>query len=168
MVTLRSATNADALAIADVHVRSWQVGYKGLLPQEFLDSLRPEDRASQYRLESSDPSEPLTIVAEENGICGFVTFGPSRDTDDKGVGELYALYVDPPRWSEGIGQLLVDAARTQLHKQGQTEALVWMLATNVRAQNFYLRDGWQLDGGERGEDVWGISVHVIRMRRSLP
>jgi len=43
MFTLRSATDADALAIADVHVRSWKVGNKGLLPQEFLDSLHLED-----------------------------------------------------------------------------------------------------------------------------
>ena len=167
MANLRNATKADALAIARVHVRSWKVGYKDLLPQELLDSLRPEDRAPRYRLEPNDPSEPSTIVAEEDGICGFVTFGPSRDADGKGVGELYALYVDPPRWSTGIGQLLVDEARSKLCEQGQTEALVWMLATNVRAQNFYLRDGWQLDGGERDEEIWGTFVHVVRMRRSL-
>ncbi len=168
MINLRRATDPDAMSIAAVHVRSWQVGYRGLLPQELLDSLCAEDRASRDRLGSNDPGEPTTIVAEENGICGFATFGPSRDFDDDGVDELYALYVDPPRWREGIGLILIDAARSHLYRRGATEALVWMLATNEGAQQFYLRDGWQVDGGERNEDIWGISTHVIRMRRGLP
>ena len=39
MVTLRDATPADALDIATVHVESWQVGYRGLMPDEVLDGL---------------------------------------------------------------------------------------------------------------------------------
>lgn len=37
---LRPALPADALAVARVHVRAWQVGYRGLLPAAYLDSLR--------------------------------------------------------------------------------------------------------------------------------
>ena len=32
MVILRPATADDALAVAGVHVRSWQTAYRGLLP----------------------------------------------------------------------------------------------------------------------------------------
>jgi hypothetical protein len=42
---LRPAEPSDASAVARVHVRSWQAGYRNLLPDQYLDGLRPEDRA---------------------------------------------------------------------------------------------------------------------------
>ena len=42
---LRPAEPEDAMAVARVHVRSWQMGYKDLLPQDYLASLQPEERA---------------------------------------------------------------------------------------------------------------------------
>ena len=38
----------DAMAIADVHVRSWKSAYPGLIPQPYLDALRPEDRLARW------------------------------------------------------------------------------------------------------------------------
>ena len=37
------------MAVARVHVRSWQVGYRGLLPDAYLDGLRAEERRSEER-----------------------------------------------------------------------------------------------------------------------
>jgi hypothetical protein len=34
---VRVARPDDAAAVAGVHVRSWQQGYRGLLPDDFLD-----------------------------------------------------------------------------------------------------------------------------------
>ena len=42
---LRDAQPFDADAVARVHVQTWQVAYRGLLPDAYLDALRPEDRA---------------------------------------------------------------------------------------------------------------------------
>ncbi|MBV8804022.1 MAG: hypothetical protein JO042_03220, partial [Sinobacteraceae bacterium] len=53
--------------MACVHVRGWQVGYKGLLPDEYLASLKPEDRARRYNFGSTDPLLPQTLVAVEAG-----------------------------------------------------------------------------------------------------
>ncbi|MER6578988.1 hypothetical protein [Nonomuraea sp. NPDC001023] len=41
---IRKATPADAQAIAEIHVRSWQAAYRGLLPQDHLDGLDPAAR----------------------------------------------------------------------------------------------------------------------------
>jgi hypothetical protein len=79
---LRPAEPADALAVARVHVRSWQAAYRGLLPDAYLDELRPEDRAEQYDFSNLDPSKPRTMVAvERKSIQGFVTTASSRDPD---------------------------------------------------------------------------------------
>jgi GNAT superfamily N-acetyltransferase len=56
------------MAVARVHVRSWQAAYRGLLPDDYLDQLRPEDRAHCYDFASLDPLKPRTIVAVEPGF----------------------------------------------------------------------------------------------------
>jgi hypothetical protein len=42
--TVRPARPDDALPVAGVHVRSWQAAYRGLLPDDYLDGLRAEER----------------------------------------------------------------------------------------------------------------------------
>lgn len=167
-LTLRPATPDDALAVARVHVRAWQEGYRGLVPDEYLDALRPEDRASRYTLGASDVSVPYTIVAVRDGVvCGFATTGPCRDADAL-TGELLALHVDPDAWGFGAGRLLIDAARARLHSLGFTQAVLWVLIGNDRAQRFYRIDGWLPDDCDRTIELWGAQLLDTRYRRALP
>ena len=93
---LREATPEDAMAVAHVHVRSWQIGYRDLLPGEYLGTLRAEERARRYEFSATDPRKPRTVVAADSGvIVGFSTVAPARDKESAGCGELCALYVDP-------------------------------------------------------------------------
>jgi len=165
---LRTAESKDAMSVARVHVRSWQSAYRGLLPNEYLDQLCPEDRAERYDFETRDPQRPQTIVAVEAGaICGFATTAPSRDADLAHYGELGALYVDPDYWGLGIGRALVIAARNRLTGLGFGNALLWVLIGNVRADRFYRNDRWVPDGLQRTDTVWGATVNEIRYRRKL-
>ena len=165
---LRSAEPEDAIAVARVHVRSWQVAYRTLLPADYLDQLRPEDRAQKYDFASLDPRKPQTIVAVEEGLIhGFATTAPSRDPDLPGHGELYALYVDPEQWGRGIGVALISAARTRLFRFGFRNAVLWVLAGNTRAERFYQIDRWAPDSLRRTESVWGVTVDEIRYQREL-
>jgi hypothetical protein len=59
---LRRPELDDAMAVACVHVRSWQAAYRTLLPDDYLDQLRPEDRAQKYDFADLDPLKPQTIV----------------------------------------------------------------------------------------------------------
>ncbi len=154
--------------MAAVHVRSWQVAYRGLLPDDYLDGLRPEDRAQRYTFGEPGPQDPETIVAVERGaVCGFATIGSCGDDDRPGAGQLLALYVDPACWSGGIGRALIQEARARLGLQGYGEASLWVLAGNERADRFYRLDGWAPDGSRRLDEVWGLTVDEIRYCRSL-
>jgi GNAT superfamily N-acetyltransferase len=165
---LRSAEPADAGQIASVHVRSWQVGYRGLLPEAYLDRLRPEDRAESYVLGAGDPSQPHTVVAVDKGaICGFATTAPARDSDAQGYGELCALYVDPPWWGRGVGQALLFSAERRLAGEGFGHGVLWVLVGNERAQRFYQAHCWAPDGARRMDHVWGAAVDEVRYRRVL-
>jgi ribosomal protein S18 acetylase RimI-like enzyme len=165
---LRAATPDDAGEVANVHVRSWQVGYRGLMPDEYLDALRPEDRAKRYTFGSRDPLQLATIVAvDEGAICGFATTGPAWGTDGHGSGELHGLYVDPPSWGLGVGRALIAAAREHLRSQDFTEACLWVLVGNDRAERFYRADGWVSDGTQRVAAVHGLVVNEVRYDRQL-
>lgn len=156
------------MAVARVHVRSWQVAYRTLLPDDYLNQLHPEDRAEKYDFTHLDPLKPYTIVAEDESLIhGFATTAPSRDPDLSGHAELYALYVDPEQWGRGIGVALVSAARGRLFQLGFRNALLWVLAGNARAQRFYEIDGWVPDGHHRTASIWSVTVNEDRYLREL-
>src|SRR5512134_2056154 len=96
-VRIREADPKDAEAIAGIHVRSWQVAYRGLLTDEYLDGLSVEERLEQHRGALSAPGEHRTWVAyEDDAVVGFAVTDPSQDADvDERTGELYALYLEP-------------------------------------------------------------------------
>jgi GNAT superfamily N-acetyltransferase len=175
-VLLRRAVPGDEQAVAAVHVGSWQVAYRGLLPSDLLDRLDAAERAKRYSFATDGPGTPLTTVAVEQGrIWGFATVGPARETDAGGVGELYAIYVDPSWWGRGLGRALIGEARRLLAERGHVQALLWVLAGNSRAEGFYRADGWLPDGSRRQEEIgagWGpeggVVVDEVRYRRPLP
>jgi GNAT superfamily N-acetyltransferase len=165
---IRPAAPDDALAIARVHVRSWQAAYRGLLPDSYLDSLRPADRAARYDFTQFGSAMPHTLVAvEASEILGFATTMPSRDPTLADYGELAALYVAPERWRQGLGARLAAAACQHLLQLGFRDALLWVLVGNARAENFYRARGWHPDGVRRSEMVWGIEVEELRYLRQL-
>ena len=165
---LRPAHPDDALAVARIHVRSWQAAYRNLLPDSYLDNLRPEDRAPHYDFATTDPAKPKTLVATEaSTLLGFATTLPSTSADLPGYGELAALYVDPDHWHKGVGVALIAAARTQLQQQGFRNALLWILDGNLRADRFYRNDGWLPDHTRRTESLWNITVDELRYQRPL-
>lgn len=172
-VRLREARRGDELAVADLHVRAWQEAYRGLIPDEYLDELDPEDRAARYTFEADDPEAPTTLLAVQDGedagevILGFATFSPSRDADAPDHGEVVALYVDPDRYESGVGRMLMAEARRRLWEAGFTDALLWVLDGNERAARFYEGEGWTRDGATRVEEPYGVVSNVSRFRRPL-
>jgi GNAT superfamily N-acetyltransferase len=165
---LRPAVPDDAMAVARVHVRAWQVAYRGLMPDDYLDRLRAEDRAQRYDFASGEAARPRTLVAvEADAILGFATISPARDEDVPGCGELCALYVEPGWWSRGIGRALASEARSELHRLGFAKAVLWVVAGNARAEQFYRADGWTPDGLHRARQIWNASVDTVRYSRVL-
>jgi ribosomal protein S18 acetylase RimI-like enzyme len=103
-------------------------------------------------------------VEQAEGVVGFVSVGPSRD--QRGQGELYALYVDPAAWSTGAGRALIERAEEEL-AWSYEEAILWVLEDNPRARRFYERAGWQPDGRRRIEERLGVSSREVRYSKRL-
>jgi ribosomal protein S18 acetylase RimI-like enzyme len=171
-IHLRHATERDARAIADVHVRSWQQAYRGQLPQSFLDALSVSDRAESWRhwLATAPVSadRPFWVAEAAGRVVGFITTGPSRDDDAvRGTSEVYAIYVDPDCWEKGIGTSLLERAVHDLRRHGNTLATLWCLASNKQARSFYERAKWRADGATKREVVGGVETEEVRYRLTL-
>jgi GNAT superfamily N-acetyltransferase len=158
----------EEIDVARVHVRSWQIGYRGLLSDAYLSNLQPEDRAQRYTFGAVSPSSPRTLVAVESGVIrGFATIAPAQDESRASPAELNALYVDPDCWGRGIGADLECAGRTALYQLGYRRAELWVLLGNLRAMRFYESQGWGNEATSRQAEVWGVTVTEIRYVRSL-
>ncbi len=170
-VSIRPATVDDAPMIAAVHVRSWQVAYRGQLPDELLDGLSVERRTQRWgvRWWAERGASHHLLVAEAGGaLVGFAAIGPSRDDDATiGVGELFAIYAAPETWGQGVGRALMNAAIDAGRSAGFGEATLWVLETNERARRFYAAAGWHADGGRRVEQIGDTDPIVVRYRRDL-
>ena len=154
VVSLRPATPADAMAVARVHVRSWQVGYRDHLPPDFLAGLDPAAWAARYTFDVADPFTVLAVAGDD--IVGLVT---TSIADEPAV--LMALYVDPGHWREGVAQQLMADALTRLRISDRTTAELWVLDGNERADRFYRAHGWRPDGRRRRENVRGVDVDEV-------
>lgn len=130
-VTIRLAREADAEAIAGVHVETWRAAYAGLLPQEVLDGLSRRRQTRRWRRAIRDPQAELgqVFVAEDGGIAGFGSASCK-------AGEITTLYVRPDAQRRGIGRMLFHHMAEFL----EGPVSLWVLDGNPAA-GFYERLG---------------------------
>ena len=171
-VEVRLARPGDAAQIGLVHVRSWQRAYRGLLPQEYLDSLDPGRRAGDWKrwLEQPDSPRSATLVIGTGArVDGFASVGPARDEGQSPelVGEIRAIYLRPDAWGHGLGRQLIAAAVERMAAAGFTQATLWVLDGNARARRFYDAGGWAVDGAVKHDDSRGFPMTEVRYRRPL-
>jgi GNAT superfamily N-acetyltransferase len=168
---IRVATTKDAARIAEVHVRSWQAAYRGHMPPDYLAGLNPADRLPRWQQRLTEPAGDEVLVADgADGVCGFSSFGPTRDDDDDpgAVGEVRAIYLMPVVIGTGIGRLLMGASVERLTAVGYREMTLWVLGTNARARRFYELAGLRPDGGVKVDESDGFRLDEVRYRRPLP
>lgn len=165
---IRRATLADADAIARVHVQTWQTAYRGMMPDEVLAGLSLEGRAAGWREQLATPDDRHVFVAtRQSAVVGFISCGPSRDADaDETVAEIYAVYVQPELWGEGLGTQLIHRAIEALEEDYRSLDL-WVLSGNERARQFYEDLDFATEGGSKVEHAGSAALREVRYRRPL-
>ncbi|BES73198.1 GNAT family N-acetyltransferase [Marinobacter nanhaiticus D15-8W] len=158
------ATLEDCLAIAKVHVESWQVAYRDFLPADYLATLSTEKRAATWREFVTRYPGRLLVARDAEHIVGFVAFGPSRDTGaPSDRAEIWSIYVKPSSWSSGVGRCLWLAALKQIRAAGYASVSLWVIAGNERAIRFYTGTGFVPDPESRGTfEIGGTELEDVR------
>jgi GNAT superfamily N-acetyltransferase len=112
----------DARAIAELHIRSWQWAYRGLLTDEYLAGLsatlerRIEGRSAEL---AALPSHMRWWLAEQaERLSGFAVTGLSGDPDaDSETAEVRAIYLAPEAVGQGIGRALFEHVVADLRQR---------------------------------------------------
>jgi GNAT superfamily N-acetyltransferase len=168
---VRDATVEDAPGIAHVHTRTWQMAYDHVFPTNRLAGILEEHRTERWTamLAEAEPGVHTVVVDADGGVVGFANFGPTLDPEasTENVAELYAIYVLPESWGQGIGRALMAEVLERLRGDGYREAILWVIEDNPRTRRYYELAGWQFDGGEKEEAVLDIPVRQVRYRISL-
>jgi ribosomal protein S18 acetylase RimI-like enzyme len=165
-MNIRRATEADAEAIAGVHVASMRAAYEDLFPEGALAQMDARDRAERWRQHLAGATS-VTVLAEAGGrLVGFADFGSCRDEDlsPGAVGELMALYVLPDAWGSGVGSALMREALCRFRGDGFAEVVLWVIEGNRRAVRFYQRFGFVPDGSADRREMYGTPTTVVRLR----
>ncbi len=166
---VRQAKPEDAKAIAAIHVQAWQVAYQGTVPQVYLDSLSVGSRERFWQQTLDQRTSDTWVVEEGSKVLGWINAARSRDSDaGPSIGEVWAIYVDPPQWRRGIGRLLWREAERHLSASGFSEATLWVLKYNSPAIAFYESNGFVVESGsEKAITRGGAELREIRLRKRL-
>lgn len=146
---VRPATVDDAAAISRVQACSWQTSYRGILPDEILDTMDPERRIPMRRALLREPST-FSLVAYDTtfgDVVGFCNAGPARREGPQ-VGELYEIYILDRAKRYGLGRELFDSVVEWCEEQAMRSLVIWVLENNHPARRFY-----EAMGGRPGSRV---------------
>ena len=165
-MNIREANINDAEGIANVHVKSWQAAYRGIMPKDYLLSLSVKEKIETWLKSLSEKSLGINLVVEKNKeIIGFCVFGPARDNDLKyhNVGELVALNILPSYWGNGYGTRIINYVFNKSKLREWQALYLWVLKQNERAIAVYKKNGFILEGSEKSSTkLTGHKLHEIR------
>lgn len=158
---IRLAEPPDAETLAELEVAVWKAAYRGLLPSGLLEGISTTQKAELWR--GSLEQGVTTFVLESEGrALGFAGCGPVReDPGELPVGEVYAIYVRASEWGRGLGRALFERCKAHLAREGYSVLVLWVLRENVRAREFYERQGMLLDGAEKQELLEGVPLAQV-------
>lgn len=148
----------DRIMVSKVYEESWKSAYKGIIPQEYLDSI-PEGRWAS----SLDKQGWGTLVCIDHGkIVGTSSFCKSRLEQFQGWGEIVSIYLLPDYIGKGHGKSLMDAVLSELKKQGYEKVFLWVLEENTRARDFYEKYGFLPTEDILNANIGGKALREIR------
>jgi ribosomal protein S18 acetylase RimI-like enzyme len=169
-MVVRQARAEDARAIAAIHVHSWQVACQGIVPSAFLGSLSVEQRENVWRQNLEQGTSETWVAEEGSHVLGWISAARSRGDSDAlpTTEEVWAIYVDPPYWRQGVGRHLWREAEGHLDASGFLELTLWVLKDNGHAIAFYESIGLIIEpGSEKAITLGRAELLEIRLRKRL-
>lgn len=146
-IIIRNVKKEDLWSVSSIVVEGWKSAYRGIIDDEFLDSLKVEDN---YNKRLKDYQENGFIVAEiDNEVVGFCRYTInnlfSQDVKDIDC-ELCAIYVKPDLKRQGIGKALFNYVIQEQKKNNNKNMILWCLKENYNSRKFYEKMGGNLYG----------------------
>ena len=132
-VKIRKVILEDAKGIATVGIRTWQTTYRGLFPDEKLDTMAIEKSSEHWEkvIREREKKSNEMIIAEDlhDGIVGYANGGVFESTSPYDC-EIAAVYVLKEFQRKGIGTQLVGKIIEYFLSQKWKSMIIWVLKEN--------------------------------------
>jgi L-amino acid N-acyltransferase YncA len=159
-VIVRRGKGDDAASIARVHVDSWRSTYAGMLPEDMLVKLSSADHEARWwrHVLGRFRRRHYVYVAEHetDGVIGFISGGPARESGLDLEAEVYALYLLDEYHGEGIGRDLFLRLAARLNRECGRSLVVWVLNENPSKYFYEAMGGRRV--GRRSERMGSAEV----------
>jgi ribosomal protein S18 acetylase RimI-like enzyme len=162
-MTYRKAKADEAEAIAKLHTKSWQIAYRGILTDTFLDNEVLENRLKIWteRFQNPSTNEFICVAVDDETINGFVcVYG----NDDAQWGALIDnLHVLPELKGQGIGKRLMEEATKWVRENYLDSGIyLWVYKANHLARHFYDKMGGEIVEEAVYNNPGGGTAHALR------
>ncbi|NNH72632.1 GNAT family N-acetyltransferase [Nocardia uniformis] len=148
-------------SLAACHIACWREAYRNLVPRHVLDAFDIDRLAAQWeRRRIAYPHNAVVAVTDDGTVIGFGSGGPSLTESSVTPREINAMYVRSAWYGTGVAH---DLMRTVLVPDVDTS--LWVFEENRRAQAFYRKYGFELDGGHQVE-AFSPALEVRMVRRA--
>ena len=148
---LRRATVADAETVGRIHVESWNVAYRGIMPDDVIARTDLAYRTALWKERIADAAWPVFLLEVDGTAVAFCQMIPTKDADDDParVGHITSLHVLPQLRGHGYGRALLDRVLDEFRRRGFMAVTLWVLEENRSARQFYEKCGFRPDGARQ-------------------
>lgn len=142
---IRKKRKEDCLSVAHVVTVAWNETYKGIVNDDFLNSLydNEEQRANNSYNKFNEKDNHQLVLEVDNKVVGFINVGDTDDTTYDNCGELHAIYILSDYKGKGFGKKLFEAGIEELKSMGFDKMLIGCLEGNP-SNEFYKHMGGKL------------------------
>jgi ribosomal protein S18 acetylase RimI-like enzyme len=170
VLVIRTASAADAQAVARIRSASWRAAYVGLISDELLQRITAPDGGARERrafaswpwrtvilaepgpgggARDDDPAVPEAGLAEAGlSAAGFAAFGPQRDADGL-HGSMPGAAMPGREGRPAAAELYAIYVLPSLWSSGVGRALLTEVVDRARQAGYRSLSLWVLDGNAR-------------------
>lgn len=138
-IEIALATEADIPGIQLTAAESWRATYRTIYSPDFIESFIGHAYSSDSLRRVVHSTQSVFVVAREEGtVVGFshAGYGPRG-------GELYRIYLRPPWWGSGVGDLLLRQTEQWLCDNGYPGYGCFVHRNNEVGRRFYARHAFR-------------------------
>lgn len=158
------ASDRHCEAIAKLHAYSWQIHYRGIFNDSYLDHDVVQERLMvwQRRFENPSKDQFIVLAKDDDLLCGF---GCVFLNHHKRYGSLVDnLHVHPDWQRRGIGRNLLKHCVDRINKlDKQFKMYLFVLKENYKARKFYENMGGETVETAIENNPGGGQAEVLRI-----
>lgn len=145
-INFRAALPSDhvllSLLFKTVYIETY--GTKGIT-HEFANFIEKQFSPNKIKSKIESDTSTLWIASYSNNPVGIIQIDYNNACPIKNTvfPEINKLYILRNFHGRGIGQNLMNIAEKEIRKKGEDKIWLWVLESNIRANEFYIKQGYK-------------------------